>query len=226
MLARKAYARGGRGARTRVWSGRRYYSPYQRWRVPAALKAPRNEMKCWDDSISTAFALPAVTSFTPVLLNRIHEGTAAYEHVGRQISMQSIAFEAEYYLPTGGSASVRTMIVYDRQSNSAPTSADLLTDNNSIVQSFNSGVNMKYRDRFLVLRDDQITLDDGSGLSKHYETYVKRPLAANYDHSADDTVTYNPLTGAVYLIQFARVTQGATYPSCSTWHCRVRFVDA
>lgn len=202
--------------------------------VPAIQRGPARELKSVDTSDDTSRALVAVgsvvgsanTATGMTLINGSAQGDASYEHIGKNVSLQSIAVEVEFFQPqTDASAStVRLMVVYDRQPNGAyPAIGDLLADN-AAAPTFDSAINIGYRERFAVLRDCQFTLDTASGLSHHYETYIKRQLDTNFVGITNAIASVG--SGAVYLIYFFKQLTGTTAPISPTHHTRVRYYDS
>lgn len=185
---------------------------YRRRPMPAAIMRgySRPELKSFDYSDASANAMVTVanvvgaatmtTGFT--CLNVVTNGTEYYQRSGSKLSMTSLAVEADYSLAQTDFSVVvlRIMVIYDRQVNGAyPAIADILSNNNSATVTFNSAINIANRDRFLVLRDCQLTLDPASGLSRHWECYIKRPLSTSFRTNAyTDIRALN--AGSIYLL--------------------------
>lgn len=216
--------------------GQRTRQPYQRRQpfVPAALAGPRRELKAVDVGDGTSRTLVTVANVVGAanlatgltLINGSNQGDASYEHIGKNASGQSIALEAEFYQPQTdvSSSAVRLMIIYDRQPNGAyPAIGDILADNAS-APTFDSAINIGYRERFLVLRDCQFTLDPAQSLSHHYETYCKRQLDINF--SGTSNAIASVASGAIYLLCFYVQLTGTTAPLMLTHHSRFRYYDS
>lgn len=221
-------------------SGRRptRYTParksYRRSYVPALLAGPRRELKAVDSVDATPRTLVAVASVAGAasmatgmtIINGSNAGDASFEHIGKNASGRSLALECEFSQPqTDASAStVRLMVIYDRQPNGAyPSIGDLLADNAS-APVFDSAINIGYRERFAVLRDCQFTLDTATGLTRHYETFIKRPLDINYIGTSNAIASVG--SGAIYLVSFFLQLLGTTAPIMVSRHSRFRYFDS
>lgn len=222
----------------RAPSVRRYSRRYRRRSgmpraIMRATRAP--ELKSWDftDASSRAMVLVAsvagATTMTTgmTVLNVLGSGTGYSERLGNKVSNQSLAVEADFALAqTDASAAViRVLVIYDRQPNGAfPAIADLLSNNSSATVTFNSAISIPYRDRYAVLRDTQLPLDPGSGLSRHFECYIKRPLQSSFKSTAYTDVR-DIGAGALYLVAFYVQLYGTTVPTISNVHSRLRYTD-
>lgn len=211
-------------------------APTGRYRayVPALQAGPRRELKSKDYGEDTSRTLVTVANVVGAAnmatgmteINASGQGDASYEHIGKNVTLQSIALECDFYQPqTDASASViRLMVVYDRQPNGAyPAIGDLLA-NDASAPTFESAINIAYRERFAVLRDCQFTLDTAQGISRHYETYIKRNLDVNFASTGANIAGI--ASGAVLLIWFYIQLTGTTAPVCTTHHSRVRYYDS
>lgn len=202
--------------------------------VPAIQAGPRRELKSVDYGESTTRTLVTVANVLGAAniatgmtqINASNQGDASYEHIGKNASITSIALEADFYQPQTdvSSSAIRLMVVYDRQPNGAyPAISNLLADNAS-APTFESAINIGYRERFGVLRDYQFTLDPAMGLSHHYETYIKRALAINFSGTANNIASI--ASGAIYLVWFYIQLTGTTAPVCIAYHSRCRYYDS
>lgn len=212
-----------------VYGGRRK-RPY----VPAVQRGPRRELKSVDfvdagprNMVTVANVVGASSLTTGMtLINGTTQGDGAYEHIGKNISVQSVAVEAELTQPQtdASSSTVRLMVVYDRQPNGAyPAIGDLLADNAS-APTFNSAINIGYRERFAVLRDFQVTLSPAEKTTYHYETYLKRQLDTNYSGISNAIASVG--SGSLLLLAFFVQLAGTTVPTVSAVHTRVRYYDS
>lgn len=222
---------------TRSTRRRRPYARRGSYGPTALLRASfRPEMKSYDysDSGSRAMVLVAnvvgaATMATGLTcFNIMTVGTSFYSRVGSKYTLMTIAAEADFALAqTDASAVViRSMILYDRQANGAyPAIGDILANNTS-APAFNSAISIYGRDRFAVLRDTQLTLDPGSGLSRHWECYIKRPLAVSFKGATANNDITDANVGACYLLCFYVQQYGTTVPTISSVHTRCRYIDS
>lgn len=214
---------------------RSYRRRYRRSGPRAIMRGiPTPELKARDYTDPTVRAMVLVASVAGTttmatgltVLNVVPAGTNYFERIGSKITMMSIAIEADFALAqTDASAAIaRIMVVYDRQANGAyPAIGDLLA-NNASAPAFNSAINLLNRDRFAVFRDTQLSLDTGSGLSRHFECYIKRSLQCSYKSTANDDIR-DLNAGAIYLCCFYVQQYGTTVPTISAVHSRLRYID-
>lgn len=196
----------------------------------------RPEMKSYDyyDASSRALKLVAAVAGATTMttgmtaVNIMQGGTTFFSRVGSKYALMSLACECDFSLAQtdASAASIRIMLVYDRQVNGAyPLIDDVLYDNENAV-TFNSAIRIANRDRFAVLRDTQTTLDIGSGTARHYETYIKRRLNVSFKASSANNAIADINVGAIYLMAFYVQLYGTTVPTISSVHCRTRYIDA
>lgn len=88
-------------------------------------------------------------------INLVRQGNTFYQRSGNKIHMRSVSVMfTPYVATTNGVINMRWMIVYDKQPNGAfPALTDVLATNDAGTVTFQSGVNMANRSRFLVIRD-------------------------------------------------------------------------
>lgn len=124
------------------------------------------EMKFVDYPYSTLLLTP--TTGTIALLNGLQYGAAPYNRIGNRIRMKSLHLRG-FILVTGSNAAANTqgfpariIVFYDRQTNGAnPSITDLLmayTQAGATTSNTLDGIRMDNRDRFLILRDSQLTM--------------------------------------------------------------------
>lgn len=218
-----------------------YYRRPRTYGRPAQFtpaSAPRaTELKCVDQHEVELRALVTIANVVGAdnslitgmtLVNGVAEGATVYQHTGNKVHMHSLALECELTQPQTdvSSSTVRLMLIYDRQSNGAYPAITTLLLNDGLfgATEFNSAININYRDRFLVLRDEQLVLDPAQALSRHYETYMKRSL--EHVCITGDAAIASVGTGAIYFLAFYVQGVGTTAPKVSNLHARYRFFDA
>lgn len=199
------------------------------------------EIKFFDCPVTApsgaTFGLPAYTkppaggepgvAFTGIAeLNCVPQGATAYNRIGTKIVIKSIKFDTTFML-TGSapaSATVRWMLVYDRQPNGAfPTFSSLLSSNISTVPGMYTGVNMSNRSRFLVLRDQVVALDNTQRQIYHASAYIRTTLETQFSGT---TSTIGDITsGAIYLVAFVNGADATSFVSMSATMSRIRYID-
>lgn len=163
-------------------------------------------------------------------LNEVRQGAAFYNRVGSKIVARSLSFHADMALSGTGDnlgATLRYMIIYDRQANGAfPTYSTIFANNDAAPNSGTgyAGLNMANRSRFQVLRDRLVTLQMGQKLIQTVNEYI--PLNHETEFKADSGTIGDISTGAFYFVAFY-VNMSGTSPSIglSTMLSRLRYYD-
>jgi len=160
-------------------------------------------------------------------LNCVSQGATSYNRIGTKILMKSIDFRAVFYIvgATPVQTAIRYMIVYDHQPNGAfPAFSDILSANISTAPTFNSGVNMANRSRFIVLRDRVQSLDpDGSGGIVSVKEFIKTRLETQFKSNTPSIGDIT--TGALYFVAFSQGATAASYVTFGDATCRLRYFD-
>jgi len=175
-------------------------------------------------------------------LNNPTQGTGFYNRVGSKITMTSINIKFDVdYVPNAQTGAIaapinyRCVLVYDRQTNGAfPTVSQIFSSNVSGVPSYYflyAGVNIQFRQRFMIIRDESGVLDTAQGLSHHKEWFAKIRQPVEFIGNTGTNpqgVIGDVATGALYFI-YAADTRGSstvdTVPSCklNNFFCRTRY---
>lgn len=202
---------GSSGLRTGGWRG-----------VPGR----RGELKYVDVAITGQSATPGGIL---TLLNGLAPGTGASQRIGKKIIMKSILFRAAiggnsgtFTIPFQGS--VRCLIIQDKQANAtAPTVAQILE-----VATGTSPMNMDNRERFLVLANKSVPIDQNGGhQSGKINVYKRMNLPVVFNNGTAGTVA-DITSGSVYLLLIAEqaLVGAPTTDPISTWYSRIRYDDA
>lgn len=172
------------------------------------------EMKCYDVvvtppaanlplySLPPSFVEPGVAFTTGMTcINEIGQGAAVNQRVGNKVVIRSIAHNCILSATaTPVLMTVRALLVYDRQTNgTAPTFADILA-NTAGASGFNAGVNIANRNRFQIIRDTRVTIDDAGNRMAPLKIYAKGYWPVEYGANAGTIGDIR--TGAIYLIMF------------------------
>jgi len=182
-------------------------------------------LKLFSDG-TLAFSEPATAFNGITCLNEVNQGSAAYNRIGNKIVMRSISVSGQFTatVPTI-QAMARILVVYDRQTNgTAPVLADILYSDPAGSTEFTSGVNMRNKSRFLVIRDFYLPFDTGQALGHTFKLFAKGRWESEFKaNTGPPSVIGDIATGALYLIAFIG-TQGAagtvTLRNCVS---RIRF---
>lgn len=142
--------------------------PFKRSRIsnlPAYNPAStRTERKSIDLAILTAGANTFLGGGRTFQISGIPiPGTAGDQRVGRSIKMMSLHIRGRIAPSLAGvgaadQSTARIIVLYDRQTNGAlPAAADVMMDSTGATGTL-TGLNMNNKERFIVLRDRQISL--------------------------------------------------------------------
>lgn len=162
------------------------------------------------------------------LINGLQPGTGASQRIGKKVIMRSLLFRVSIAANVPGTivfqGNVRVLIVYDKQTNAtAPTVASILETTSGV-----SPMNMDNRDRFVVLMNKTVPIDQSGGhQSGQMKFYKKLFLPVIFNNGAAGTVA-DITSGSVYMVFISE--QGLVAPSTNnplgTWYTRIRYDDA
>lgn len=220
------------------------------------VQAPRSavgQLKCVDIPTTTIDFVNTGGPPNPTQMNVTQVGSNFWNRIGSRIQMKSLHFRGSIYPNTGINGTdpddtVRVIVFYDKSPNAVPpTWSDLVkaTDNSgSTATGIRDGLNMFYRDRFIVLIDQIIDTpqftSNGTSLTsvqgvnyqigeklQHYtiNRYIKLPnLITQYrasSGSASDMVT-----GGLWLVAaMGNIPIGGANPWKMEWSSRIKFAD-
>lgn len=202
---------GSSGLRTGGWRG-----------VPGR----RGELK-YVDVFSTFQTFP--DSGALFLLNGLAPGTGASQRIGKKALMKTLQFRgsvsANVFTTNPFQGIVRFLWIYDKQSNAtAPTVAQILESSSSAT----SFMNMDNRDRFVVLADKVMPIDQSGGHeSAQVKLYKKCNLATIFNAGTAGTIA-DITSGSIYLLIMSE-TGGGPLPDnlpLLTFTSRIRYDDS
>lgn len=204
----------------------------------------RSEVKSVDIPSNTVIY---ATTGSLQLLNGIQEGSSFFNRIGRRVCMKSV--EMKGFIETNPANAgtspeglLRTMIIYDRQTNGAlPAVSDVLLnyDNAGVTTTDElSGLNLNNRERFTVIYDNyllapQVTNTAGvvsapfptdGNAPEIYQKHVYRKLRGVETHfksSTNPAVVGDITTGGLYLLTISSLASAWQF----TYNFRVRFWD-
>lgn len=215
------------------------YKKYKRsFKIPSLKRRTSNvEFKCYDVHLapisaltefpSTVFTEPGVSFGGATCLNEIQSGSAYYQRIGSKVVVRSVSVKVIIYCsaacPAGQGTAARALLIYDNGPNGAfPPLATVLFSGSPGATSYNSGINIAYKDRFQVMRDEYFNLDFGQSTTKQIEMYAKGNYPSEY---ITTTGTIGDLTrGAIYFMLLLAPTASnniGMYGFCS----RLRYTD-
>ncbi len=152
------------------------------------------------------------------LINALQKGDDFNNRDGRSVRFKSVQLKWTVQLnPLNTLGVVRCMVVIDKQANATlMTIGDLLDETHT-----NSFKNLNFRKRFVILKDETITLQDSGEKSMHINWYKKLDMITIYDDSDTGGIS-DITTNALYLVIFSDQATNGLVQDC---HTRVRFVD-
>lgn len=174
------------------------------------------------DVTNTALIIASQTTATVQLLNGVAQDSTANGRVGRRIVMKSLYYRFTCALAptTAGSASIRLLIVYDKQTNATATTAALVLTSDQI-NAMNLLDNAR---RFVTLVDKVIPCMGTGGPGSVTEVGYKK-LNLPVEFNAGTTAVIGSIqTGSVYLLAFQAGNLITTNPS-QTFQSRIRYTD-
>lgn len=190
--------------------------------------------------------------------NRVGSGSAGYERIGRKITLQSwsVCLDLTHVLMPNTTVpiygiyenGVRVAMVYDKSpANSPPTYYDIFATqevNGASTSGWTSPQNMGTKDRFTVLSDEHIPMNQQGGsltlgdyqyrCSLAYKKTINlRNRIATYDGSSTPPSYGDINVGALYLVVYPMNFStsiaggnGKTYITINDSNSRIRYTDA
>jgi len=195
------------------------------------------ELKAFDVTQTTLPALTPIITTASVVLNAIDKGNEPYDRIGRAVNLQSLRLRGKV-VPSAATAialdtMVRLIVFYDRQPNGVSTKAtELLQNSNSTGSTtMTSSINLNYRDRFIILRDQQLVLGpgtQGAGLlvqdnlnTINIDWFIKLKGLQSIYNQVDASTIADINTGALNLMFISDVASSVDFIFSS----RVRFLE-
>lgn len=157
------------------------------------------------------------------VINVIDNGTAFNQHVGREILMKSlyVRWNMQMAATSTNSSSLRLLVVYDRQTNTALPATTQIVQTDEIVGMMNLNNNK----RFSVLLDEVIPcLGTGGPQAAYVSRYVKLNHLVEFNQTNGGTVA-DIQTGSVIALFWQEGNLGVASPVGSAYF-RIRFLDA
>jgi len=184
------------------------------------------EIKFLDNAPAGSITAGSTAFTAAVLLNGCTNGSDASTRIGRKITMKSILvrYNAALHASSTGGGNFRVLVVYDKQANAAfPTIASILEQT-----SGTSPMNMDNRDRFSVLIDKQIAIDQFGGNGSRVVKLFKRSALPTIFNSGTTGTVADMTTGSVYLV-LLNIQAGAVVTDTNpdiAFKSRIRFDDS
>ncbi|AXQ66153.1 MAG: coat protein [Cressdnaviricota sp.] len=171
--------------------------------------------------IDTSQAVGALAAASITLLNGTATGTDFTNRIGREILMKSIYLRLTAYNGTDQDASLRIMLVYDKQPNGAtPAITDILTASDIISPN-----NLNNKDRFTTISDKVRKISTASDRGFWHKKY--KYIQYNTQYSGTTNVINSIASGALWLVLIPIInsTGASTANFVVGYTNRVRFVD-
>lgn len=185
------------------------------------VPSSRTEMKNIDADANAKVVFNQTTAVV-TLINATTQGVTAVQHVGRLTKMRSLLWRYHGHLAptTTGTASLRLLIVYDKQPNGAqPATTTIMA-----VDSIESPMNLNFSHRFIPLHDEIIPCVGVQGpQSWGLKGFKKIDLPCEFQSSNGDITDIT--TGAIYTLTWQDGGLLIASPA-SQLYTRIRFEDA
>ena len=205
-----------------------------RYRGFAPLQRPAiSEVKCFDENIATAAVLPnlaAVAGTEPAAaysgmteINCIRQDATVAGRIGNKVVIKSLHCKFNLTAAAVVTATVRGMLVYDRQPTGAfPAITDILLDQPLGAANGMGGLNISNKSRFSVIRDKYFAIDAAQSLQIPVNWYVKGRWEVEFGANAGTIGDFR--TGAIYFICFQANAAGGN-ANITQQNCRCRYFD-
>lgn len=191
----------------------------------------RGELKYVD----VAAAADTTPAGVLVHLNGLVPGTGASQRIGKKCHFRSLLLRynlgANAASGTAFQGYVRIMVFLDTQTNAtAPTVAQLLETVGGVLTA-SSPMNMDNRDRFKVLFDQGVPMDQTAGSSsstRFIKLFKKMNITTIYNNGTAGTVA-DITSGSIYLLSMAEQAGAGTAPGAFPRYdfiTRLRYDDA
>lgn len=214
---KKSYGSSRRGPYKTLTTGNRHTNPVY----------PKPELKLYDADHAgvspPATPAAAITNAgTVVCCNRMVTGTGVQQFTGNQVAVKSVAYRFEVDLPATSANQVmtsgRVMLVWDKQPNgNIAAYTDIFS-----TASYLSFANVNTRERFVILRNDQISLSPNGQQTVFLERFVKVNMLTTFTNA--QAAPAAPITGALLLVYISDQGTPANQPTI-TGLVRVRYYD-
>lgn len=178
----------------------------------------------------TLAGLGLATGYT--CLNTLAVGSGVSNRVGSKITITSLRIKGCVAIADNADVTdnghFRCCVVLDHQCNgAAPAYTEVFEDidaNGGVTSNFNSGIKIANKKRFVMLRDDVVSLSYIGPACYHYDHYIKKRIETEYKGSAIPPPITDITTNSILLFIF--VSTGFTH-NCiiNDWSCRMRYID-
>lgn len=217
----------------------------QQFRLPArqGVQSRKPEIKCCDVVSKYYTSDSTYTNINVTLINGLREGTGENERIGKKVFWRSLYINGYYShvlgVFTNDICYSRMIVLYDRSPNSSavlPAVTDILRDviyTSAVNTDYESGINIDYKDRYVILRDDRrmlppvlATLGSSFATATNEDLKIKEYIKVNLEtqfsgDTAPMTITQIN-TGAIYLIFLSNFATTVWTPNVN---CRFRYSD-
>jgi len=216
-------------------SGRRS-AANARWRsqrqnqANRGLQLSKGEFKSVDTQLESAVC--SNDGITPILLNGIARGDEINQRNGREVTIKSIElrYMIESEAASGPVTSCRVMLVYDKQTNGAALTSQLVLNGTGDARTPFQPRNLENRKRFWILYDEMFDIGAlgqaaavGS-IPRQPRKFYRRITLPTVFNSGDAGTVADITTGSLYLLAFTDVSAGGT-EALLEGMCRVRYQD-
>lgn len=165
-----------------------------------------------------------LSSVTPALLccNDMGSGSGPAQREGRVIEMRSLHIRLVLRsVASSGSCVVRMVVFIDKGANGTTPSFTDVFDTSTITGYLNAMRNLKYRERFVIIKDECVTVsgDGTEGDKGLINAYL--PLRYKTIYSDDNATYASIMAGTLWVMLYA----GQASSVNTTLATRIRFTD-
>lgn len=205
-------------------------------------RGPKGETKSVDHPL-LVLGCDATGAVQPI--NLIRTGSTFTNRIGRKISLKSLYLNGYFEEQSSANTSAgwcRVVVVYDKQTNGvAPTWANVFANYDQATAQTtdaNAGVNLDYRDRFIILMDERIYLPIGTTPAAGTLNPVPSPscnefkikrfiplklMETQYKADSSPAVIGDIATGGLHIMTYGINAAGFSYNA--NINARLRFED-
>lgn len=174
------------------------------------------------------------------LLNGCAEGTDIVNRVGRRSTLKSLLIRGSFNINSSGlpsapvAQSLRMVVVLDKQANGGVppngTSANPSVGTTVLKDTIGNSnawapVNLDYRDRLLIIADEQVTVSPQGPEEVNF--HIFRKMNHEVTFNSGNAGTYGDIsTGSLWLVFYPEQTSGGNAAGYVNFNSRVRFLDA
>lgn len=167
------------------------------------------------------------TAFTGMTeITNIVQGSDFFNRIGNTIHIKSVQYKASFPLSGSGptAKTFRYLLVYDKQCNGAFPTRSTILNSQGYGCRYHSMINSTYKDRFILLADKLVSLNNYALACYCVADYIKIDMPARYSGTAGTIA--DCVSGAIYFIAYGYTAGTAVqYIGMPQSEFKVTFID-